>query len=129
MTVQKWSFPQAEIHQLVSGVAYPSGMANGMIVDVMQSLGRLGRYLLLDGKNGAITVRFNVCQKTFERQENDNPWIPEAAFYTKPLETDEIELERNNITVTSGVALEVDDIPIKDFKIVSCADQTRIIFK
>jgi len=131
MSVTKTSFPLAEIHQLVGGEAWPSGINEGDIVDVTASLGHPGEAILIDSQYGEATLRFNVTQKVFGRQSVD--WtaphdIPYADFYTRPVPSGEIEVERTDIVVPSGATMAIDDMQFSDFKAVVLTPGVRITF-
>lgn len=130
MTVTKKSFAAHDYHQIVAHWVTVSGVDDGEIVDVYSSLGsKAASSLMIESYNGPSTIRLNVCQIVHKRQTTDNPWISEAGFYTKPLRVDEIEVEKDDIYIASGAVFSMeDDLPIKDFKVITMPSGTRITF-
>jgi hypothetical protein len=112
----------------VSGVT-PSGISNGDIVDVVNSLGHPGRSLTVESYGGPTTIRLNVCQIIHETQDPDNHWLTNAGFYTKPYINDEIEVQKENIVIESGAIWSLSDqVPLKDFKVVIIPNSAKITF-
>ena len=131
MTVTKITYPRAELHQLIGGEAWPSGIFPDDIVDVVASLGHVGDTLLIEGHLGAAKIRVNVTEKVFARQKS--PWtdphdIPFSEFYSRPVASGEYEVERTTITIESGSDFALEDARITDFKVVELASGVRITF-
>lgn len=134
MTVTKITLPQASIHQIVGGQAFPSGVFPGDIIDAQGSLGHPGSSMLIEAYLGSASVSFDVTQKFFGRHDPDGRWGPpyvtyaNAEFYTRPVPSGEVEVQRDVITVDSGVVLAVEDMSFIDFKVVTIDSGVRIIF-
>ncbi len=130
MTVTKKSFAAHDYHQIVAQWVTVSGVNNGEIVDVYASLGsKSAKSLMIESYDGPSTIRLNVCQIIHKRQTTDNPWVADAGFYTKPLMVDEVEIEKDDILIPSGAIFSMnDDIPVKDFKVITMPSGTKITF-
>lgn len=131
MTVTKISLPRADIHQLVGGDPWPSGIFPDDIIDVVASIGHAGDSILVDGSYGNATIRLNVTQEVFGRQ--NVAWsaphsIPYSEFYDRPVSSGLIEVQRTDIVVPSGVQFSISDAYFTDFKAVEVASGVRITF-
>lgn len=129
MTVTKKFFPLADIHQLVGGLAWPSGLFPGDIIDVVASLGHAGRAVDVYCKDDTAKIRLNVTETVFGRHEpveQNRPYIPYAEFYTRPIPSGVIEHERTDLVVSGSKTFY--SSPINDIKIVDFPSGTTLTF-
>jgi hypothetical protein len=119
---------------LTKGIAdyhtwFTSEIANGDVIDCEASLGRPADQVTIESIGGATTIRFNVIQKVYHRQDKYNDWMPYAAFYTAPTTPDAtVKLPKDDIIIENGATwLWSNEYPIKDIEIVTKALNVKVI--
>jgi hypothetical protein len=115
--------PRAEYHQWG-----PSDMSNGDILGVYESLGHIASTVTIESVGGASTIRFNVTEKVYSGQDIQNPWIPDAGFWTRPVLVDEVEVEKDDVVIESGSThiWKASEIDVHDIKIISKSSGLKI---
>jgi hypothetical protein len=106
-----------------------SELTDGDVIGCTESLGKPASSIMIESPDGTTIIKLNVCQKIYRRQDVNNSWVPNAGFYTQPIEVDELEdtsTAKDRIEVMAGTVLEFDKFPVSDIKLIQKAASTRI---
>lgn len=125
-----FSYPIADYHCLVSGTPMPSGVANNEIINISASLnGKPANNLSIYSFNGDTTIKINVLEDVFFRQDHNNTFLTHAGFITSPMVANQIKKEKDSIVVPSGTSMIwSNELPINDVEVVAIVNGNKIIF-